>query len=256
MRFDAVAKIFNAYKSAAISQTLHRNDIMYNSGPKWYDVVGENGIDCILSGLLLTNLTKVTRVLDLPCGHGRVGRHLAAAFPSAEIFFCDIDREAVDFCATEFNGIPLYSEVDLTKANIPSNIDVIWIGSLFTHLDKRTMATWLEYLSRHLSNNGIIVATFHGYFTAINPPADARINFHELRLEFDASGYAFHAYAASDPARGIDYGFSVAKPSTILDVADAIPGTRVASYTERGWGRNHDVLVLCKDDRLRPFGSP
>ena len=56
-----------------------------------------------------------------------------------------------------------------------------------------------------------------------------------------------------DPVQLGEYGFSMSKPSSILDLADAISGMRVVSYTERGWANNHDILALCRDDRLRPF---
>ncbi|WP_182585767.1 hypothetical protein [Aminobacter ciceronei] len=45
---------------------------------------------------------------------------------------------------------------------------------------------------------------------------------------------------------------SLSKPSTILDIADSLPGLR-AGYIERGWANNHDVLVLCRNDRLASF---
>ena len=42
---------------------------------------------------------EVARLLDLPCGHGRVMRYLRAAFPRAEITGCDLLRDGVDHCA-------------------------------------------------------------------------------------------------------------------------------------------------------------
>jgi hypothetical protein len=75
----------------------------------------------------------------------------------------------------------------------------------------------------------------------------------KLRREFHAMGYGFEAYPSDDPVQLGEYGFSMSKPSSILDMADAISGMRVVSYTERGWANNHDVLALCRDDRLRPF---
>jgi hypothetical protein len=75
----------------------------------------------------------------------------------------------------------------------------------------------------------------------------------KLRREFHAMSYGFEAYGSDDAVQLGEYGFSLSKPSCILDMADAIPGTRVIGYTERGWAYNHDVLALCRDDRLKPF---
>ena len=88
--------------------------------------LAKSGVACIFSALTLTRLAKVKRVLDLPCGHGRVGRHLRTAFPNAKLYFSDLDTEGVDFCADEFNGTGIYSVRDLTKAKLPRDIDVIW----------------------------------------------------------------------------------------------------------------------------------
>lgn len=255
MKIEDVNEIYNTYKKADVKKSINTDDSMYISGKDWYFSTGRSGIDCILSGLLSTRLPHVHRIMDLPCGYGRVGRHLRAAFPSAEIFFCDIDRSAVDFCATEFHGHKVYSEPDLTHVPLPTHLNVIWVGSLFTHLSRQKVAEWLGYLSTKLSSDGVIVATFHGYFTATNPPPFLRVNIDDLRRQFHETGYGFEAYKSDDYVRLEDYGVSVSKPSAILDIAAAIPSTRVVSYTERGWAANHDVLVLCKDDRLRPFGS-
>lgn len=253
MQVDVISDIYKMYKSAGVNQTIHPNDVMYRSGKNWYFPVGESGVQCVLAGLAHTTLPKVKRILDLPCGHGRVARHLAAAFPEAQFFFSDLDREGVDFCASSFNGKAVYSQPDLTTADIPGSLDVIWIGSLFTHLSKNKTSSWLEFLASKLTAHGIIVASFHGYFTVTNPPASSRVDIVKLRRQFSEEGYGFESYNADDPVQLGDYGFSVSKPSCVMDIVTAIPGTRVASYTERGWSANHDVLVLCRDDRLRPF---
>ena len=253
MDLPAVAECYERYKATSVSQKIHPNDTMFRGGPDWYYPVGESGVACIFSALTLTRLAKVKRVLDLPCGHGRVGRHLRTAFPNAKLYFSDLDTEGVDFCADEFNGTGIYSVRDLTKAKLPRDIDVIWVGSLFTHVSRGKTFAWLSFLVNHLSSQGILVATFHGYFTAQNPPASARVDLEKLRREFHAMGYGFEAYPSDDPVQLGEYGFSMSKPSSILDMADAISGMRVVSYTERGWANNHDVLALCRDDRLRPF---
>ena len=205
----------------------------------------------------LTWLPQVERILDLPCGHGRVGRHLRATFPDAEIHFCEIDREGADFCAATFGGKALYSEPDLTKLDFPKDFDLIWVGSLFTHTPLETTIAWLAYLAEHLREHGILVATFHGLFAAelakVHPGVSGGSDWGKVLKEFDAVGYGFATYPDS---HGIDgYGVSLSKPSRIMDIATAIPCTRVGAYTERGWANNHDVLMLVKHDRLKSFDS-
>jgi SAM-dependent methyltransferase len=232
---------------------------MFRNGAGFYYKVGESGINCILSALSLTHLPGVRRILDLPCGHGRVGRHLRCAFPDAELFFSDIDREGVDFCVSEFGGYGIYSLPDLTQARLPRGLDVIWVGSLFTHVNRSKTQKWLHFLADHLGAHGILVATFHGYFTARNLPRNSGVDPEAMVREFDEIGFGFAPYPRRSGAELDEYGFSIAKPSSIMDMADAIPGTRIVSYTERGWAGNHDVLALCRYDRLLPFetkGAP
>jgi SAM-dependent methyltransferase len=252
MRLNEVAKLYRNYSSADLVRDVHPNDKMFKTGPDWYFPVGQSGVDCIFAALPLTKLESVKRILDLPCGHGRVARHLRAAFPDAEIHFSEIDKEGADFCAKTFGGKPHYSVPDLTKANVPSGFDVIWIGSLFTHLPRDKVQLWLTYLSERLAPNGILVATFHGYFAAANTNAGASIDMAKLRRSFETTGYGFGAY---EPAKSEEYGFSLSRPSCTIDMACSIPGTRIVSYTERGWAQNHDVLALSRDDRLKPFGG-
>jgi trans-aconitate methyltransferase len=248
MDIQTLNRIYTAYEKSELIQEIHPNDEMYNTGKPHYFAVGKSGLDAILLGLLASWKQDAKRILDLPCGHGRVSRHLRAAFPNAELFFSDLNREGADFCACKFSGRAIYSKPELTEMSLPQAIDIIWVGSLFTHLDRQRTSRWLDFLAQHLSDHGILVATFHGYFTAEHRLPGGGANRFEARNQMHAEGFGYSRYTT-----GIDdYGFSLSKPSCILDMAN-IPNTRILGYTERGWANNHDVLVLTRHDRLEPF---
>ena len=254
MDLKAVGKIYADYENSAVSEEIHPNDHMYNSGQPWYYLVGTSAIQSILGGFALSHTSQVNRVLDIPCGHGRVARQLRAAFPNADIYFCDIDREGVEFCADKFAGTGIHSRPDLTTVALPGNMDLIWVGSLFTHVDYERTQSWVRYLVEHLAPKGLLVATFHGAFTRKHF-SDDPINlgggdWSKIVSELDATGYGYARYA--DESIG-DYGISIARASRIMDMAGAIKGTRIISYTERGWAYNHDVLTLTRQDRLEIF---
>lgn len=253
MEFTEIGTVYEGYSERGVSQKIHPDDVMYNTGEKHYFTVGLSALRCILSGLSFTWRSDISRILDLPCGHGRVSRHIRSAFPKAQLFFCDIDRSGVDFCSGNFAGSGVYSKPDLTAVELPNGLDIIWIGSLFTHIDKRRTVSWLAFLADHLSQNGIIVATFHGLFTAKHWKPGGNPDMRKIRRGFEDCGYGYARYRSFNMG---DYGFSLSKPSAVLDIATDIPDTRVLSYTERGWANNHDVLVLCRNDRLTPFGKP
>lgn len=248
MDIHTLQRIYTAYERAELIADIHPNDEMYNTGKPHYFTVGRSGLDAICLGLLASWKQEIRRILDLPCGHGRVARHLRAAFPNAQLFFSDLNKEGADYCAGKFSGEAIYSKPELTNVSLPRSLDLIWIGSLFTHLDQERTARWLGYLAEHLSEHGILVATFHGYFTAKYRVPGGGANQLEAKRQMCNQGFGYSRYAGGSG----DYGFSLSKPSCVVDIAN-IPGTRILSYTERGWSNNHDVLVLCRHDRLEPF---
>lgn len=247
MDFDTTKAIYDAYKGRAVSQTIHPNDKMYNSGKPWYFTVGADAISVILRALSLTWRTDVHRILDLPCGHGRVGRHLRPAFPAAEIFFCDIEQDGADFCAESFQGKAIYSKPDLTKVSLPDSLDLVWVGSLFTHIDRDRTAAWLAHIAKFLSKNGVIVATFRGLSQKPSSSFGGTANEAELLSSFEATGFG---YATYEEFKGQNYGTTLVRPSAVMEIAENIPDVRVTSYTEKGWANRQDVLVLSKHDRL------
>ena len=57
-----------------------------------YFEVGRSAIEVIVAAMIAAEKTEIATVLDLPCGGGRVTRHLMALFPDAELFVGDLDR--------------------------------------------------------------------------------------------------------------------------------------------------------------------
>lgn len=230
-----------------VSRAVHPDDQMYNTGPDWYFAVGESGLAAVLHAAAAAAIKSVRSVLDLPCGHGRVGRYLRAAFPDAEFTFCDIDRGGADFCSATFGGRALYSEPDLAQVSFEPVHDVIWIGSLFTHVNVDRTRRWLRHLCQNaLSPGGVLVATFHGRRTVeirqatplIDPDSWAKVI-----AGYEADGYGYADYP--DPP-GQVYGISLCRPSKVVGIAESIPGVRIASFGERAWADHHDVLALAK----------
>ena len=252
MRYARVAAIEDAYLKAEIDKTVSPNDHMYNTGPDWYFTVGVDGIRVILRSLAASSLNEVNRILDLPCGHGRVGRHLRAAFPRAEIVFAEIDTDGADFCAAQFRGTAIYSQPDLSKVALGDNYDLIWIGSLFTHVDQARAETWLRYLCRRLSPRGILVATVHGNWSkevqSKYAPMIAAEGWQEILRGYYTTGWGYARYDGPD-----NYGVSLCQASAVIAMAGRIEGVRILGYHERGWAGNHDVLVIEARDRMEPW---
>lgn len=242
--FDRLAD----YRAAAIDRRMSPNDAMASP---WYFDVGESAVSCIVAAGLAGGLAGVQRVLDLPCGHGRVTRHLTALFRGAEIDACDVDADGVRFCAETFGANPLASQEDLTQVTFPHAYDLIWIGSLFTHVDRRRVRAWMTHLARFLTATGILVATFHGRWCAQRhslKPYLADEPWRQIVKDFDASGFGYADYGAGagSPAIAGSYGVSLAMPHVLVEDLESIPGVRLVLYLERGWDDHHDVVALGK----------
>jgi SAM-dependent methyltransferase len=235
-----------------VVREIHPRDHMWHSGADWYFDVGQDALKVIQWALAMSWLQRIpARILDLPCGHGRVARFLRAGFPGAELFFCDINEEGAEFCAKTFGGTAIISELELTDVELPRQLDVIWVGSLFTHICRRRTERWLPYLAGYLEDHGILVATFHGAWTVESQKVYPHIHqavFDKIVSEYESSGYGYAPYPDTR-----DYGFSIAKPEIIMKIASGIGGVRVLAYTERGWANNQDVLVITRNDRLKPW---
>ena len=59
------------------------------------------------------SLSNLRSILDLPCGHGRVARHLRVRFPGSQLICCDINRDGVDFCQSSYAATGMYSNAEL-----------------------------------------------------------------------------------------------------------------------------------------------
>jgi len=235
-----------------INKTIDPLDHMYNTGASWYFQVGEEGLRAVRRVLNLSDNCAVRKVLDLACGHGRVARYLRAGFPDAQLFYCDIDIQAAEFCAKTFGGKAIASKEELTQVSLPSDCDVIWVGSLFTHLDRNRTERFLTYLCRFLAEEGVLVATFHGAWSkqlAETSPFMEPERWATVLEGYSVSGYGYRQYSHLKD----DFGVSLSRPSVIVEMVERIPGVRLLAYMERGWGHNHDVLGVSGTDRLKPW---
>jgi SAM-dependent methyltransferase len=248
--YTLLQKMLRDYDPAIVDRSISKKETM--AGDNYFSV-GTMAVEVIMSACMASKLTEVRRVLDLPCGHGRVLRHLVELFPEAEFDACDLDEDGLEFCNATFGALPILSSEDLSTVNFDTKYDLIWVGSLFTHTNYEFTKAGLKVLAGLLSHRGIVVATLHGRWATqmhrLTPYIDED-KWKSILAEMEANGYGYCDY---DQGGGHDfisgsYGISVVKPDRILKILEAIPGIRIYMYQERGWGDNHDVVVFGKPD--------
>jgi hypothetical protein len=240
MDFVELGLIWTKYQKTDVNRTIHPYDDMWLSGQEWYWSLGRSCIECVLRGLSTTTLPRAGNILEVACNYGRSGRHLRAAFPEAEIWFNDI-HEGADFCAREFGGHSLRLDLEMAQSPVPK-CDVIWIGSLFTHLTESKTRSWLNYLSSQLNQGGIIVATFHGRRSEEIFRNQFRDLVEATWSVAKANGWGYVPYDKTQP----EWGFSMNTVAKLAELAEGVPGMRIGDLTEAGWGDNHDVLTLVR----------
>jgi len=235
-----------------IHTVIARGDRMYKKRkPEGYFEVGYMALRCVHTALADAGKTEVGSILDLPCGHGRVLRTLRAAFPRATVVACDLERDGVDFCARELGATPLHSLENPAEIQIPQPFDLIWVGSLMTHLDAPRWPDFLTFFSRALAPGGVLIFTTHGlriqemmqnkeYGFGLDPAAIETLLADYGRTEF---GYANY------PKDG-NYGVSLSTRDWVTRRVAETPGLKLLTYTPTGW-MTQDTVVCMKSG-----GSP
>jgi SAM-dependent methyltransferase len=253
--FEYVKAVYESYTRSTVEQQISPTDTMFN---EWYWPVGKSAVEAIVAGMLASKLTRVERLLDMPCGHGRVARHLRAMFPQAQLDCCDLDVDGVNFCAATFDANPVFSQEELTQIDFQAEYDLIWVGSLFTHTSRAVTQRWMAHLAQFLSPTGIIVATVHGRWCQQvhkHAPYMAEERWQEVVQEFEATGYGYRDYAQSENHSYISgsYGVSMAQAQVTVGDIVQIPNVRLFLYTERGWADHQDVVVFGRPRHDEPW---
>lgn len=233
-----------------VSREISPEDEMFLGDAEHYFDVGDSALHCVESALRSLHRRKETvgRILDLPCGHGRAMRFLRKAFPQARLTACDLNISGVEFCAKIFAAEPVISVEDVTRIPLPGEFDLIWCGSLLTHLSRNRCAAFLELFQRVLATGGILVFTLHGRSyeqTLVNGKDLSQLTAGQitaLLAEYRQTGFGYVDYAG-----GTGYGFSLAHPSFVTSTLISAPGWRLVGYHERGWDKRQDVIVLQKE---------
>lgn len=203
------------------------------------------GISAIKSINSVVEKTEFESILDIPCGHGRVTRHFNSIAPNASVFVADLDEYGVDFCVKTFGATKLQSNIDFDKLDFKRKFDLIWVGSLITHLPQENTKSFLNFVSRHLSKRGFGVITSHGAFVAgrcFESTTDIYgLKLEKVRMLYDQyliCGYGFQPYEHNE-----SYGISVISRAWIEN-AVANAGMAVIKYDDHSWDNHQDTFSV------------
>jgi SAM-dependent methyltransferase len=232
-------------------EEIAAEDEMFTGDREAYFSVGRSALRCINVSLMAAGIEPagIRAILDLPCGHGRVLRHLRETFPDTDITACDLQRDAVDYCAKTFGARALYSDEDVENIAIPpDSFDLIWVGSLLTHL---RADRWLDFLSLFqgaLRADGLLIFSAHGreafkrtaketFDYGVGGPAKAAMLF-----GYERFGFGYAEYVTSKT-----FGHSLTRPDWVLQEIAKFPQLRVVHFAETAWDNHHDIYACLKE---------
>jgi SAM-dependent methyltransferase len=233
---------------AGASDSIFFNDGMYTGDGAHYYRVGLSAIRCIDEALAAAGIKEVHSVLDLPSGGGRVLRFLTARFPGVKVTACDLQRDAVDFCAETLGAEPAYSAPDFDAVSLGARFDLVWCGSLVTHLDAASIESLLELFKRHLAPDGLLVFTTMGDYVARRLPTrefDYGLNDNQIPLitdEYARTGFGFSGYPQGSYDMASGCGVTLTSPGWVREQARRAGGLREVYFAARGWDDHQDVF--------------
>ena len=160
-----------------------------------YLQTGKTDIDAMLN---ICPLEEAQRILDFGCGSGRMIRWLKEYAADREIWGTDIIADYLLWCQQHLSP-PFHFVLATMLPHLPFEdryFDLIYAGSVFTHLDDLTSA-WLLELRRVLSENGRLYITLHD---------ENSINLLANEYQDHASARAFNAEKEYRAYSQSDYG--------------------------------------------------
>lgn len=248
------------FTTLPVDRTIAPRDTMLTEGKEteYYDI-GHRALELVKFSAELCDKPHYPHILDLPCGYGRVLRWLRAGYNYAHITACDLERDGVDFCAQRFGAIPLYSQPDLRQLSFPQPFDLIWVGSLLTHLPLDKWLTTLDCLVKWTAECGVIVMSTQGrYFTSQLARGQKYIveNIHKQPLleDFKRDGFAYQPYFEEKTA---EYGIAVTSPEWIGRTLQRYPNLILRTYLEQAWGMQDIVILYKREGHYEPvLGTP
>ena len=247
----------------SVSGHVSPNDAMDYTGLESYFHTGQSALEWIRLAMLAARKQEIDSILDFACGHGRVLRTLKGAFPDATLAACDIDEDAVDFCRENFDATPIIGRERPEEIEIGQDFDLIWCGSLFTHLSAPRWGGFLKLLESCLRPGGLLLFSTHGRIYADRLKAGHWKFLTDEQTEkilagYDEGGFGYCDYVPDrknprlHDSLAVNWGMAVAAPSWVHgQLEQDVPELRLLLYMERAWPHNmptaQDVLAMQKD---------
>jgi SAM-dependent methyltransferase len=213
--------------------------------------------------LISRGLRPEHRVLDIGCGIGNLALGLADYLQGTYDGF-DIHREAVDWCdrtitarypTFRFHHADLSSRAYNAEGTLAASafsfplpsasFDVVFLGSVFTHLLPDAVEQYVREIGRLLAPGGICVASYFLLNDQTRPGVDAGHSFMPFKVDHPSGSCRLHDAAKPESAVALEEAFVVA--------AHEQAGLQIRHVRRGNWwrGADHDQDVLTAERPVR-----
>ena len=176
--------------------------------------------------------------LDFASGYGRLTRILSPEFNLTDYWVSDIKMDALRFQRDVFKVNTIPSSYIPEEFNPTQKFDLIFVGSLFSHLPRDLFIRWLKTLEMATTNKGVLVFSFHNI--KLLDVQETEFHFKEISEE------TIFQNTANSLFNNENYGSAFVTHNFVRNVCDEIG---ISNYTltilEKKWGIQ-DVAVINK----------
>ncbi|MFC3069965.1 class I SAM-dependent methyltransferase [Phenylobacterium soli] len=175
---------------------------------------------------------RLESVLDFASGYGRLTRALLQKVPKERIWVSDIYAEAVAWQARTFgvHAFPSAAAPDLVQH--ARTHDVVWVGSMFSHLPADLFHAWLGKLWSFVGPRGVLAFSVHD--ETLLPE----------RESIDPSGLSYFRFSESGSLDHDIYGMSYVTQGFVGEAISRLPGTPRHKRFFKGLYENQDLYVV------------
>lgn len=189
-----------------------------------------------------SDIQSCQRILDWGCGSGRMTGFLVRFSKVPEVYGCDVDSEAIQWCQQNllpgiFATSPFYPPTLYPDAFF----DVVVAYSVFTHLSMNNQMAWLRELQRIIAPGGLLLASIHGDFVARFTLRGEKDN-QQLQEEGFCDAFEDNNLDGIAP-KGQYRGVFQTKEYTLKSWSRYF---KILDYKERGTMNFHDLVVMQK----------
>jgi SAM-dependent methyltransferase len=236
-------------KLDSLNLELSEIDNMYE---KWKEYCDEHYFNVGLQALSIIENTRRTllkdkydSILDFGCGFGRVLRFLKAYYPESHITLSELFPEYVEFCSKTFDLDSFQSITNFSALPTDKKYDLIWSGSVFTHLPSNKFDELLKYFEDSLSVGGVMVFTTHGRFCWENLSSHAygldKFGKRKTQIMYKLLGFGYSNYPTMT-----GYGVSIMTLKWFANYISKKDNLKLIAIHEKCWDNHQDVMIIQK----------